>query len=230
MDFNVAKNLERIRVNIAMACEPSGRNPDDVVIVGVTKYFDYHGIVAAVRDGIGHIGENRPMDVRDKFPAADAALEAILGPGKHYKKHMIGHLQTNKVKVTLELFDMIQSLDSAHLAEEIQKQAVRMGIEKVECLIELKVSAEETKTGIDPRAVDELVAAVKEMDRLEVVGIMGMPPFMPDPEDARPYFRRLREVFERFEMKYLSMGMSHDYRVAVEEGANMVRIGQALFE
>jgi len=238
MDFNVAKNLARIREDIAEACEPSRRNPDDVVIVGVTKYFDYQGIVAAVRDGIKHIGENRPMDVRDKFPAADAALEAILGQGKHYRKHMIGHLQTNKVKVTLDLFDMIQSLDSVHLAQEIQLQAEKVNIETVECLIELKVSEEESKTGIDPTGLNELVAAVKGMDRLHVLGIMGMPPFMPDPEGVRPYFRRLREEFERlkgeegerFEMRYLSMGMSHDFRVAVEEGANMVRIGQALFE
>jgi hypothetical protein len=238
MDFNVAKNLARIKEEIAEACEKSGANPDDVVIVCVTKYFDHRAIVAAVRDGITHIGENRPMEVRDKFPAADAVLEGLLGQGKHYKKHMIGHLQTNKVKVTLDLFDMIQSLDSVRLAEEIQRQAEKNNIEKVECLIELKVSEEESKTGLDPTGLNELVATVKGMDRLYIFGVMGMPPFLPEPEDTRPYFRRLRETFERlkseqtdrFEMRYLSMGMSHDFKVAVEEGANMVRIGQALFE
>jgi pyridoxal phosphate enzyme (YggS family) len=238
MDYDVAKNLARIRQGIAVACEISGRNPDEVIVVCVTKYFDHRGIVDAVRDGIKHIGENRPMEVRDKFPAADAALEEILGPGKHYTKHMIGHLQRNKVKVTLDIFDMIQSLDSVRLAEEVQMQAAKKGIERVECLIELKVSAEESKTGLDPAQLDKLVDAVKNLDRLHVLGIMGMPPYLSDPENTRPYFRRLREAFqhlkssegEQFEMRYLSMGMSHDFRIAVEEGANMVRIGQALFE
>jgi pyridoxal phosphate enzyme (YggS family) len=238
MDYDVAKNLSRIREDIARVCEPAGRNPDDVLIVCVTKYFDHRAIVAAVRDGIRHIGENRPMDVRDKFPAADAAVEELLGPGKHYTKHMIGHLQRNKVKVTLELFDMVQSLDSIRLAEETQKQADKMGIERVECLIELKVSEEESKSGLDPAQLDELVAAVKGLEKLHVLGIMGMPPYFPDPEQTRPYFRQLREAFEKykaeegegFEMRYLSMGMSHDFMIAVEEGANMVRIGQALFE
>ena len=132
MDYDVAKNIARIKDDIAKVCEPLGRNPDDVIIVGVTKYFDHNGIVAAVRDGVKHIGENRPMEIRDKFPAADAALEELLGPGKHYTKHMIGHLQRNKVKIALDLFDMIQSLDSVKLAEELQKQAENKGIEKIE--------------------------------------------------------------------------------------------------
>lgn len=238
MDFNVVRNLAKIREEIAKACELSGRNPDDIAIVGVTKYFNHDAIIAAVRDGITDIGENRPLEVKDKFPVADAALEEILGPGKHYKRHMIGHLQRNKVKQTLEIFDMIQSLDSVRLAEEIQKQASKKGIEVVECLIELKVSLEESKTGLNPAAVDEMVTAVKGMDRIHIFGVMGMPPFFPDPEQTRPYFERLHEAYEllkeqeaeRFEMRYLSMGMSHDFNIAIEEGANMVRIGQALFE
>jgi pyridoxal phosphate enzyme (YggS family) len=238
MNFNVAKNLERIKEGIAEACEPSGRNPDDVIIVGVTKYFDHKAIVAAVRDGVRHIGENRPMDIRDKFPLADAELEELIGPGKHYQRHMIGHLQRNKVKAALGMFDMIQSLDSIPLAEEIQKVAENVGREKVECLIELNISGEAAKTGMNVLEIDELVATLNDMDRIYIRGIMGMPPYFPDPEEARNFFVRLTKAFEilkkreseRFEMKYLSMGMSHDFKIAVEEGANMVRIGQALFE
>jgi pyridoxal phosphate enzyme (YggS family) len=238
MDYDVAKNLARIKAVIAESCEKTGANPDDVTIVGVTKYFDYRGIVAAVRDGITHIGENRPMEIRDKFPAADKVLDEILGAGKHYTKHMIGHVQRNKVKATLEMFDMIQSLDSVALAEEIQSQAGKMGIERVECLMELKVSEEESKTGLDLSQTDEFISAVRSFDKIHVLGIMGMPPYFPDPDETRPYFMRLRETFERlkseesetFHMRYLSMGMSHDFRIAVEEGANMVRIGQALFD
>jgi pyridoxal phosphate enzyme (YggS family) len=238
MDYDVAKNLAKIKENIARSCEKTGANPDDVVIVGVTKYFNYRGIVAAVRDGIKHIGENRPTEIRGKFPAADAALEELLGPGRHYKTHMIGHLQRNKVKIALENFDMIQSLDSIRLAEEIQKVATVRKLEKVECLIELKVSKEDSKTGISPAEAGELIAAVKDLDRIRVLGVMGIPPLSPDPEQTRPYFKQLAETFEKFkeyenesfQMRYLSMGMSHDYHVAVEEGANMVRIGQALFD
>ncbi len=275
-------------MQIADACKPYRRNPDDITIVGVTKYFDHSAIVAAVRDGIRHIGENRPMDVRDKFPLADAAIAELLGPDVHYTKHMIGHLQRNKVKVTLEQFDMIQTLDSIVLAEEVQKQAEKLGDgpvaadcvgslptdslgpvladsvgslptdcvgpvfadsvgpvladgvgpKLIDCLIELKLSDEESKTGLNPAALDQFVAALKRLDRLRILGVMGMPPYFPDPDQTRPYFRRLREAFERlkfhetdrFQMRYLSMGMSHDFTVAVEEGANMVRIGQALFE
>jgi len=238
MNFNVAKNLERVKGDIAEACEPSGRNPDDVIIVGVTKYFDHKAIVEAVRAGVRHIGENRPMDIRDKFPAADAELEELIGPGKHYQKHMIGHVQRNKVKIVLSMFDMIQSLDSIHLAEEIQKVAEKQDRQKVECLIELNISGEAAKTGMNVLEIDELVTALKSMDRIHILGIMGMPPYFPDPEKTRQYFKRLVNAFnllkmqeaERFEMRYLSMGMSHDFRIAVEEGANMVRIGQTLFE
>ena len=209
MDFNVAKNLERIKAEIAEACEPSGRNPDDVIIVGVTKYFDYHAIVAAVQGGVRHVGENRPMDIPDKFPTADAVLEELIGPGKHYQRHMIGHVQRNKVKVVLSLFDMIQSLDSILLAEEIQKVAENMGREKVECLLELNISGEAAKTGINVLEIDEIIAAIKGMDRIHILGIMGMPPYFPDPEEARNFFMRLAKAFEilkkyeceRFEMK-----------------------------
>jgi pyridoxal phosphate enzyme (YggS family) len=238
MGYDVAINLSRIKLEIGSACASIGRNPDDIILIGVTKYFSFNAIVAAVQAGVAHIGENRVMEVRDKFPAADAELETTLGPGRHYKRHLIGHLQRNKVRVALENFDMIQTLDSVHLAEEIQKEAVKMNIGPFECLIEIKVSDEKFKTGINPDGLKEIVSSVKGLDRINVLGIMGMPPYFADPDDARPYFRTLREAYEslkpeeddRLRMKYLSMGMSHDYPVAIEEGANMVRIGQALFK
>ena len=238
MKERVTRNLVRIRKEIEAACNKSGANPKHVAIVGVTKYYDYRAIVDAVQAGVKHIGENRPLEVIEKFPDSDSSILGSLGPGKHYTKHMIGHLQRNKVKHTLGIFDVIQSLDSISLAEEIQKQAEKKSILKVDCFIELMVSEEESKSGFDPSSVGSFTDALLGLDRINIIGLMGMAPYFENPEETRPYFRQLRKTYvglesrinERFNLKYLSMGMSNDFRIAVEEGANMIRIGQALFE
>ena len=235
--LKLEESLKNIQARIKSAAERSGRNPDDITIVVVTKTVGLDALKALSELGWKDIGENRVQDALNK---------AKVLTGNQFTWHMIGHLQTNKVKRAIGLFDYIHSLDSIRLAEEIHKEAQKIN-KIVKVLIEVNVSAEASKSGIKPEEVADFYKKVKEIvsqglqGGMIIAGLMTMAPITDNPETVRPYFRRLKELLDELrnnsinnsghpeELKYLSMGMSQDFEVAVEEGANIVRIGSAIF-
>ncbi len=220
----MAGNLEMIQRRIAAACARVGRNAAAVTLLAVTKGHAPETVRDAAALGLRLFGENKIQEAKAKIP---------LCPGR-VRWHMIGHLQTNKCRDALELFEMIQSVDSLHLAHEINKRAEQAG-KRMPILLEVNVAGESSKFGYRPDAVLAEVKEINALPRLEVHGLMTMAPWTPDPEKVRPVFRRLRELKVRCEqnlgalLPQLSMGMSGDYEVAIEEGATLVRIGSALF-
>ncbi len=222
----VKENLAKVRERIAAAAERVGRDPSEIVLVGATKSVDVERIRAAIEAGLEHIGENYAQEAWAKYQQIGDAVTW----------HFIGHLQTNKAKLVVRFCRFVQSLDRLALAEELNKRAGQLG-RTVDCLVEVNIGGEETKSGVPPEEVEGLIRQASQFPNIRIVGLMAIPPFLPDPEQVRPYFRRMRELFERLknlnlpqvEMRYLSMGMSHDFEVAIEEGANMVRIGTAIF-
>jgi hypothetical protein len=206
---------------VSRAARRAGRSLQDITIVAVTKNVPPEKIREILRCGARHMGENRVQEAERKKPLVAGAAW-----------HLIGHLQTNKARKALEIFDSVQSLDSLRLAEALQKEAERRD-RTLPCLVEVKVSEEPAKHGIDPDFLEEFLDRVAALGRLRVEGLMAVAPYFEDPERTRPYFRRVRELFERnrvrFQGERLSMGMSQDFEVAVEEGSNMIRIGTALF-
>ena len=201
--------------------------PAGVTLVAASKSRSAEEVRAAIRAGVTCVGHNYVQEAEAMIPLVPEAA----------RWHLIGHLQRNKAKVAVLLFDMIETLDSWRLAVEIDKRCT--AIDKVmPVLVEVNIGREASKTGVLPRDVDGLVRRASELLHLRIQGLMTMGPRFGDPEDARPYFRATREAFERLaaadipnvEMRYLSMGMSNSYQVAIEEGANMVRIGTRLFE
>jgi len=215
---SVAANLARVRERIAAAAERAGRPASSVRLIGVSKTFPAEAVIAAVAAGLSDIGENR---VQEATPKAAAATEA----GAHPTWHLIGHLQTNKVKPALELFSCIHSVDTLHLAEALSRHAKK----PVEILLEVNVAGEVTKTGYRTADVVDIAPAIAALPNLVIRGLMTVAPETGDPEDVRPVFRELRQLNERLGLSELSMGMSGDYEVAIGEGATMVRIGRAIF-
>jgi pyridoxal phosphate enzyme (YggS family) len=215
-----------VRSKIEKAACRAGRRAEDVTIVAVTKGVDAARIREARALGLKDFGENRVQEARQKVP--EAAIDA--------NWHMIGHLQTNKAKYVPALFSLVHSLDRIDLAKEMQKAGEKAGA-PVAALVQVNISGEHTKSGVSPAEVMHLMRALEAYDCIVVRGLMTMAPACDNPEDTRLVFRRCREIandirqegFERVEMKYLSMGMSQDFEVAVEEGASMVRIGTAIF-
>jgi pyridoxal phosphate enzyme (YggS family) len=216
--LDIAANLERVRERLARAAERAGRRPADVLLIAVSKTVDVDRIRAAVAAGVGALGENRVQEAKAK----------IAEMGRAAAWHLIGHLQTNKVKDALELFDVIHSLDRLELARELERRAAGRG-QVVEALVQVNVAAEATKGGIEPDELGEVLDAIGKLAHLRVRGLMTIPPPVDVAERARPWFRRLRELGERHGLRELSMGMSGDFEVAVEEGATMVRVGTAIF-
>ncbi len=222
----IEKNIERIRETIAGAAAKAGRNAGDVKIMGVTKTVDDERIREAIACGITIMGENYVQEAKRK-------IETM---GRDLEWHMIGHLQSNKAKYAVRLFDMIHSVDRLGLAQELDKRAKGSGM-TMKILIEVNTGGEETKSGVSQDKAIDLVRAVSRLENLSLQGLMTMPPWFDNPEDARPYFVALRELRDRvvdegiegIEMGELSMGMTDDYGVAVEEGATIVRIGRAIF-
>jgi len=215
---DIRASLERVRERIARAAERAGRRPDDVLLVGVSKTVDVERIRRAIDAGLGILGENRVQEARGKI----AAL------GRPVEWHLIGHLQTNKTKDALELFDLIHSLDRVELARELDRRAQARG-RAVEALVQVNVAAEATKGGWPPDALEAALEALAGLAHVKVRGLMAMPPEAARADDSRPWFRRLRALAERHGLRELSMGMSGDFEVAVEEGATMVRVGTAIF-
>lgn len=207
-----------MRERIAAACLRAGRSPEEVIVVAVAKGFPPAAIVEAVAAGIGHIGENRVQEAAAKRPAL-----AGLRPPPTW--HLVGHLQTNKVKLALELFDIIHSVDSLYLAEAISRRARR----PVPVLLEVNVAGEASKFGFSPRELPPAAAAIARLPNLKVRGLMTVAPLASDAEELRPIFRRLRELRDSLGLRELSMGMSDDFEAAIEEGSTMVRIGRAIF-
>lgn len=228
--MSIAANVAGIRGRIAHAAALVKRNPDSITLMGVSKRFDAERIKEAYAAGIRVFGENRVQEFTEKSPALADLKEA--------EWHLIGHLQSNKSNKAVELFHAIDSLDSLRLAERLNDGAAQSG-KKISVLIEIKVGSEESKDGIplDSPELDSLLLAAPKLSNLQIRGLMTVPPFTEDPEGARPYFRLLRDLRDTIaarklpaiSMDVLSMGMSHDFEVAVEEGSTCVRVGTAIF-
>ena len=217
--------LEEVRARIEAACKRAGRDPSEVEIIAVTKTHGAEVVREAWDAGLSVVGENKVQEAAWKKPAS------VTGP----MWHLIGHLQSNKVRKALELFDFFHSVDTAQLADRMNAIAEDMGASP-HILLEVNVSGEKSKSGMKPEDVEPTIRHILEScPRLTVEGLMTMAPFSENPEDARPYFRRLRELRDELEaalsvgLPRLSMGMSGDYEVAVEEGATWVRLGTVLF-
>ena len=200
--------------------------PENIVLLVATKGRTVEEINEAIEAGIEIIGENYVQEAEKKFKII----------GRKVKWHMIGHLQTNKVKKAIEIFDMIETVDSEKLAKEIDKEAKKRNI-VFPVLIEINSGREKQKSGVFPEDAEKLIYEISKYENIKIEGLMTMGPFVKNPEDIRPYFRLTKELFEKFknlnlpnvEMKYLSMGMSETWKIAIEEGANIIRIGTAIF-
>jgi pyridoxal phosphate enzyme (YggS family) len=215
---DIRVNLERVRERIARAAERAGRRADDVLLVGVSKTVPVERIRQAVAAGVPALGENRVQE-------AEAKIAAL---GRPVPWHLIGHLQTNKVRAALELFDVIQSLDRLELARECDRRARARG-RSVAVLLQVNVAAEASKGGFAPGDVGAAIDAIAALDHLELRGLMAIPPPVERAEEARGWFRMLAQLGKLHGLAGLSMGMSADFEVAIEEGATMVRVGTAIF-
>jgi PLP dependent protein len=215
---DIRANLDRVRERVARAAERAGRRASDVLLIGVSKTVEVARIREAIDAGVAALGENRVQEARDKVSEI----------GRPVPWHLIGHLQTNKVRDALELFDVLHSLDRLDLAKELDKRA-RAGGRTVDVLVEVNVAAEASKSGVAPDGLGALLEAVAAMPALKVRGLMAIPPEAKDPDDSRVWFRALQKLAERYSFSELSMGMSGDFEVAIEEGATMVRVGTAIF-
>jgi pyridoxal phosphate enzyme (YggS family) len=213
-------NLETVRQRIAAAIARAGRPPGCVQLIAVSKTFPAVTVREAYDAGQRHFGENRLQD----FEARRVDMQ---WPGVVW--HFIGHLQSNKAARAAQLFDIIHTVDSVSLAERLDTQRQKQEARPLPVLIEVKLSGEASKTGASEPEVMALAAAIRQLKHLELRGVMTMPPWSLEPEVARPYFRRLREIASRIEVTELSMGMTNDFETAIEEGSTMVRVGTAIF-
>lgn len=215
---DIRANLERVRERIARAAERSGRRAGDVTLVAVSKTVEAPRVREAIAAGVTVLGENRVQEARAK----------IAEIGRPVQWHLIGHLQTNKAKDALELFDLIHSLDRLELAAELDRRARQRGRD-VAALLQVNVAGETTKGGVAPDEVGRALEAIAKLERVRVRGLMTIPPEVGEAERTRGWFRALRETAERHGLRELSMGMSADFEVAIEEGATLVRVGTAVF-
>ncbi len=224
--MSIRSNILQVMERIEDAAARSLRDARDVKLVAVTKTVGLPRIIEAIDAGITAVGENRVQEADRKFREGLPPVE----------KHLVGHLQTNKVKKALELFDMIQSVDSLRLAREISNRCEAAG-RTIDVLVEVNTSGEETKYGLEPSEALDAVREIADLKGLRIVGLMTIGAFLEDPEDVRPCFRALREIRDAIEEEvipgvstdHLSMGMTNDYEVAIEEGATIVRVGRAIF-
>ena len=227
----IQANILSIKEHIASICQRLGRDAEDIVFVGVTKYADAAKLQEVVASGVTDIGENRVQEAKVKFEA----LKDLKG----IRKHLIGHLQTNKVKEAVQLFDLIQSADSLKVIKEIDKQSAKLN-KITDILMEVNISGEKQKYGFSSEDVIPLIKEVSHYKYIRVLGLMTMAPFVEDKNIIRACFCGLKNLFEEVkqecgnmanvEMKYLSMGMTADYEIALEEGSNMIRIGRAMYK
>lgn len=228
--MSIPDNIARVRERIAAAARRAGRNPDEITLMGVSKTFPAERIRESYAAGLRVLGENRVQEFAEKA----AALRDLQGA----EWHLIGHLQSNKAAKAVELFGAVDSVDSVKLAEKLDAAAQKLG-KKLATLIEINVGGEEAKSGVAPGS-EELERILREAPRWQNLGIRGLmtvPPYTEDPEGARPFFRQLREIRDQMAARHLpavvmdvlSMGMSHDFEIAIEEGSTCVRVGTAIF-
>lgn len=223
--MSIKENLEVINSKISAAAEKSGRNREDILLLAVSKTVDIPRIKEAVELGLSDLGENKPQEINWKY----FEIENV-------KWHQIGHLQTNKVKYVIDKVCLIHSVDSLKLAQEISKRAAAKNI-NMEVLVEVNIAGEKAKHGVAPESAEELAVEISKLENISVSGLMTVAPFVENPEENRKYFNQMRKLFvdiknknyNNINMKYLSMGMTNDYEIAIEEGANIVRIGTGLF-
>ncbi len=223
----IAENIENVRRRIREACFRCGRNPDDVHLVAVTKTFPPETIREAIAAGVLDLGENYVQELNEKRKQLE---------GERIRWHFIGHLQSNKVKYIADYIHLVHSVDNVRVAEEIDKRGEKAN-RKLDLLVEVHTTDEATKHGVLPEKAVELVREISGFPWVRVQGLMTMGPFSDDPNDSRPSFKQIVELRKKIEregipnvsMQHVSMGMTHDFEVAIEEGATMVRIGTAIF-
>ncbi len=216
--MSVAEHLARVRERMAAACRRAGRSPDEVTLVGVSKGVPASRVAEAHAAGLQDVGENRVQE-------AAAKIEALAAQGVRPRWHLVGHLQTNKAKTVTGLFAILHSVDSVRLAQALSRRAR----EPLPILLEINVAQEASKFGFTPREVASALRSIVDLPNLEVRGVMAVAPQTDEPESVRPVFQRLRELRDELGLRELSMGMTNDFEVAIEEGATMVRVGRAIF-
>ena len=224
---DIKENVARVLERIAAACRRCGRRPEEVKLLAVSKNFPAERIRVAYEAGLGEFGENRVQEAEAKRPALSDL---------NITWHLVGHLQTNKARTARELFDWIHSVDSLRLAQKLEQTASPASA-RLPVLLEVNLGGEESKAGVGEKEIIPLAEQVSQFATLELRGLMVIPPFFDDPEKVRPYFRRLRGLAREIEarnipgvsMQELSMGMSHDFEVAIEEGSTIIRVGTAIF-
>lgn len=223
---DVKNNIQNIRQRIREACERSGRKEEDILLLGVTKTIGQELINCAIEEGICELGENRPQELKEKYPMFDGV-----------KWHLIGHLQTNKVKYIIDKTELIHSVYTEKLAAEIDRLAKK--IDKVQkILVEVNISGEESKGGISPDEIDEFLKTISKYPNIRISGFMTMAPLGADEVVVRQIFRKMHNIYvdistkkyDNVYMEYLSMGMSNDFEIAIEEGANIIRVGSKMFK
>ncbi len=224
---DIAERLKTIRERIAQAALRAGRSPKEIKLLAASKTVSVEKIRQAAAAGVQLFGENYVQEAREK-------IKQLKDLGLTW--HLIGHLQKNKAKLAVELFDLIETVDSLSLAEELDRRARARG-RVMPILVEVNIGGEKSKAGVAPQDLLKFIGEIAPLANLRVCGLMTIPPFREDPEEVRPYFRQLRELAEELkraaipgvEIKDLSMGMSHDFEVAIEEGATIIRLGTAIF-
>ena len=228
----IKNNVSKIFSDIEEICRKAGRDPKDIVVVGVTKTVPSDVVQEAIDAGIRHIAENRVQEAESKFPL-------LLAKNPQIKSHIIGHLQTNKARDAIKVCSLIQSVDSLKLAQEIEKQAAKRG-QAVDILVQFNTAREEQKFGADPSEANALIESISQLSLVSIKGLMCMAPYTEDQGIIRKTFSDLRDIRDGVKIRFaghpqvdmgiLSMGMSSDYKIAIEEGSTMVRVGSAIFK
>ena len=225
--MSITQNIEEIRGRMAQAAVRSGRKPEDVLLIAVTKLHEPDEIEEAIAAGVTDIAENKVQEIQKKFDQIHSPVNW----------HLIGHLQTNKVKYIIDKVVMIHSVDSVHLAQEIDKRAAAAG-KTMDVLLQVNAAHEESKFGLDPKDVPQVFREILDScPNVKIRGLMHIAPWSEDPDEIRPYFKEVKDLFDTLaavehpnaDFKYLSMGMSHDFETAIEEGANIIRVGTSIF-
>lgn len=224
----LAARFADVKVRVTAAAQNCGRDPREVTLIAISKTHPPSLVKSLVELGATDLGENRVQEAEEKIP--EVGRSAV-------RWHLVGHLQANKARRAVNLFDVIHSLDSIDLARRLDRLCGEEGRQSLPLLIQVDLGHEETKSGIDEHELPQLVEGLRSLERLKLIGLMTLPPFFDDPEQARPYFRRLRELRDELARGglfgdrggELSMGMTNDFPVAIEEGATMVRVGTAIF-
>ena len=225
--MGIKNNIDGLYEKIDRACDKSGRKTDSVKLVAVSKRFNTDKILEAYESGIRDFGENYAQEFRDKTREINSSINDLIN------WHFIGNLQKNKIKYVAGKTKLIHTLDSESLAIELNKKALDLDV-IINCLLEVNISGEASKSGVEPLEVVNLLDKISGLKNIKVLGLMGMPPYFSDPEMTRPYFVKLRELRDSININYseiteLSMGMSHDFEVAISEGATIIRLGSAIF-